>query len=174
MSFRTRRRSLRSKLGSVIAIIALIFAARSCNLSDNELLDLTTTSVRSGEYRLVQVLDSGRIEVIQYNRPRESFGLKLLGIELQDVNHAVTAIRDITGGYQVVRVRFDRRRVTDDTRELQAYVFAGDICLNTELARRGLATEDTHPSDAGPMIRGIKQAEQEARTHRRGIWNQKL
>ena len=76
----------------------------------------------------------------------------------------------LVDGVSQLELRFDRRRLTEDKTELQAYAYVGQLCLNQELIRSGVAKEATHPSDAGPMIRLLKSAEAEAREHHRGIW----
>ena len=69
-----------------------------------------------------------------------------------------------------VRLTFSLERKDRYDRFL-AYVWAGDLMLNEELLRAGLAyaRRDYHYSDA--MKRRFTQAQEEARRARRGIWS---
>ena len=136
-------------------------------------LDPTRVSAESGQYVVDSVLDSARIRLSHKDSDRhneEVIEIALLATTVEDASRVAAELRDLIGENTTVDVRFDRRRISEDTKELQAYIFVGELCLNEELVRLGLAREDTHPSDAGPMIRRIKKAEQAAREQRRGIW----
>jgi endonuclease YncB( thermonuclease family) len=68
-----------------------------------------------------------------------------------------------------VHLRLDRRQI-DDSRVLVAYVLVGDRVLNEQLLKAGLARLDLRPGDSSSMVRRLRKAESEAKTHRRGIW----
>jgi micrococcal nuclease len=68
-----------------------------------------------------------------------------------------------------VRLEFDVQR-QDRYRRLLAYVFAGDILVNRELVRRGLAQVAVYP----PNVREVavlRAAADSARAERRGLWS---
>ena len=176
MSARKFRRSNRRnrRFFFLVALLFVLGLVR-CHYSSHSSINPADLSLASGEYQLLSVSDAGLIQVampteVPSKRRVDSLRIKLLGVQVQLRGEAVDALRRLTHDVDTVRLRFDRRRVTDDTRELQAYVYIDEICLNEELARLGLAEADTHPSDAGPMIRRIKKAEQDARELRRGAW----
>ena len=74
----------------------------------------------------------------------------------------------IAGGE--VRLQFGRRRV-DQYDRLLAFVFVDDRMLNEELVRAGLASAKVYAGEQSPLTRRIEQAEEEARTAKRGIWS---
>jgi|GEM_PF-5203780 len=154
---------------------ALLVFVRCLYPVNRTTLDPTQVSAESGQYVVDAVLDSGRIRLsrdddLHDGHSEETVEIALLATNVEDATQVAARLRDLIGENATVDVRFDRRRISEDTKELQAYVFVGGLCLNEELVRLGLAREDTHPSDAGPMIRRIKKAEQAAREQRRGIW----
>ena len=148
----------------VLAIMCLCRAN-----SPTDLLDARVTWVKSGEYSVAGVTADGALDLVAAgegsNRQLRSF---LLGVSLADTRSAVAHLRSASLG-RTVRIQLDRRRINDEGM-LQAYVWVEDLLLNEELVRLGLATDDTHPSDSGPIVRRIKKAEQEARKQLRGVW----
>ena len=67
-------------------------------------------------------------------------------------------------------LRFGRRRV-DQYDRLLAFVFVGDVMLNEELARAGLARVKVYAGDESPLTRRIETAAEEAKSARRGVWS---
>ena len=117
------------------------------------------------------VTADGALEILL--RPEQETRLArvyLLATDIMATNEAVGVISETIGDH-VVSLRFDRRRITEETTELQAWVYVGDQLLNALLVERGLARENTHPADAGPLVRQLKKAEQLARDQRLGIWS---
>lgn len=124
--------------------------------------------IASGTYELVSVQEDGSL-LLRTRRDAlpETFRVMLLSVRLEDSPRAVTALKDWLA--PSVRLRFDRRRLNPDG-ILEAYVYSEATFLNAEVIRQGLASEQTHPADAGPMVRELKQAEREARSRAIGIW----
>ena len=72
---------------------------------------------------------------------------------------------------QAVTLKFDREKY-DRYQRLLAYVYRDDWCLNEELIRNGLSECVTkYPFDSS-MKEKFRQAEDQARRERRGIWSQ--
>jgi hypothetical protein len=148
--------------------VVLLFCCRQ--RPDRTRIDPQQTIVSAGQFEVSRVTPRGALDVIVPTRDGDRLTeVLLLGISIQDEQAAVESLRRLAGAS--VRLRFDRRRV-DETGTLQAYVFDGDLMLNEEFVRRGIATQDTHPADSGPIIRRIKKAEQEARDQSLGVWSE--
>lgn len=58
---------------------------------------------------------------------------------------------------------------TDKYQRLLRYVYVGDIFVNDYLVRQGFAHASTYPPDV-KFSEKLRQAEQEARAHKRGLW----
>ncbi|GAB4139683.1 MAG: hypothetical protein Tsb009_08740 [Planctomycetaceae bacterium] len=71
-----------------------------------------------------------------------------------------------------VTLRFDRER-RDRYRRVLAYVYVDDWFLNEELIRNGFSRAETRFPFRKSMKQRFRNAEAEARKHRRGIWQQK-
>ena len=176
--FRSIRRRLRWRFVLPIAVVA--FLVLRCSQSpDYDVLDASTLVVESGTYTIHGVTKDSRLTVSMPQRlsggGRElkepiQQAVKLLAVDVRLPRESQALLVQLVDGQSQVELRFDRRRLTEDKTELQAYAYAGRVCLNEELIRTGVAKEATHPSDAGPMIRLLKKAEAEAREQRRGIW----
>ena len=122
-----------------------------------------TVVIAPGDHVVRRIRDNGLIEILidsPTTVPERWVEVRLLGIELVDGPQAVRKIRELIAD-QRVQLRFDRRRLDEDG-VLLAYVSADERLLNAELVRQGLAHEDTHAADSGPLVRQIKQAEAEA------------
>lgn len=136
---------------------------------DRTRIDPRETIVLAGQYQVARVTPQGALDVIVPTSDGDRLAeVLLLGISIKNEQAVVDSLRQLTG--TPVRLRFDRRRV-DETGTLQAYVFDGELLLNEEFVRRGIATEDTHPADSGPIVRRIKNAEQEAHEQGLGVWS---
>jgi endonuclease YncB( thermonuclease family) len=68
-----------------------------------------------------------------------------------------------------VRLEFDVQ-VRDPYRRLLAYVYAGDIFVNRELVRRGLAHVEVYPPNVRE-VDALRAAADSARAERRGLWS---
>lgn len=69
-----------------------------------------------------------------------------------------------------VRLEFDKER-TDDHGRILAYVYVDGQFLNEELIRAGMGRAITHFPFSASMKRRFRQAEEEARDARRGLWS---
>lgn len=125
--------------------------------------------VPAGAYEVVDVtVDAAVVIAIPHERTNHRLRVNLLGVSIPHSHEAAIRLRELLGT-ESVRIRFDRRRL-DRNGELLAYVYVGDLMLNEELVREGLARDATHPSDSGPIVRRIKKAEHAALLAARGIW----
>ena len=169
---RLRRSRKRWRIG--IAIGLLSFLLFRCANPVGDRLDPNRWIATSGDYEFRGVGPDGAIEIVVPMEDGDRIAsVRLLAVRLHDESERAafrSTIQRLVGTSSIVRLRFDRRRLHKTTRQLQAYVFVGELMINEELARLGVAYEDTHSSDSGPMIRRIKKAEQEAREERRGVW----
>jgi endonuclease YncB( thermonuclease family) len=111
----------------------------------------------------------GTVKIISNNQATR---IRLAGILLQGEgelkNQGVQAIRSLIDGKTVTLARDPAEQ--DGSIPLARYVFSGDTFVNYELVRQGLATVDPDsPDQACASL--LKQAEQQARTARLGLWN---
>jgi len=128
-----------------------------------------------GNYRVERVVDGDTLIVAGLDRVR------LMGINAPESvkpDHPVEPFgpeasaftkRFLAGG--TVRLQFDRERVDQYGRAL-AYAWVGDKLLNVELIRQGLARAEMQYHYAPAMKRRFREAQDEARAARRGIWSQ--
>lgn len=137
------------------------------------MLDVTHLPIQSGVHGLLGIMDSGCLEVgiSEHLQHPEAVPVRLLGVKIEQRSATVAHLRSSLASVEEIRLRFDRRRVSPNGTELLAYAFHGETCLNIELVRLGLASDDTHPADSGPMIRQIKKAEQAAKLEQLGVWS---
>lgn len=136
-----------------------------------ERIDPLYTIVVEGDYAVRTVSDLGTIGLlVPTTAGNRCLSIELLGVEFEPTDQVVAWLRGIVEG-KSVRIRFDRRRLTEKRRELQAYVFVDDLLVNEAIVRAGLAVEATHPADSGEIMRRIKKAEQMARAEGLGIWS---
>ncbi len=156
----------------IFAVVGVIALGRWIwNSVDRRPVNPATAAIAPGEYEVRRTRDNGLIEILIDNSttvPGRWVEVRLLGIELVDGPQAVRKIRELIAD-QTVRLRFDRRRLDKDG-ILLAYLYIDEQLLNAELVRQGLAHEETHAADSGPLVRQIKQAEAEARQYGRGLW----
>jgi micrococcal nuclease len=139
-----------------------------------------------GRYRLVCVVDGDTLIVREdsamaaEDRTSRPVRVRLLGIDCPEVAHAgrgaepwgpeATAFTERFLSGRALRLRFDKRRIDPYGRYL-AYVFVDEELLNRALVEAGLARVLTYPGDSLSIARRLRQAEQEARDHGRGIWS---
>ncbi len=131
-------------------------------------------------------LDEGPVE-IEYVIDGDTFVLKnqakvrLLGIDCPETKHSLRGTgpepfadeatqftKDFVAKGEI-RLRFDQERIDRFGRHL-AYVNRGDVSLNEELVRAGLAKAKPHYNFASSFKRTLLAAQDEARAARRGIW----
>lgn len=120
-----------------------------------------------GVYRVVSI-DADRIRLSN----RELTGsIKLLGIEFVRTDMEIYLQRRLLG--QIVRIRFDRRRV--DPQQIQlAYVYLDHTLINGELVRQGYARAATRREDYPPIRREIEASERHVRSRSQGIERSEL
>ena len=173
-----RRRPRYRFLAFALGVPILLIAMRSRGTAPAH-IDPLRTGLASGSYAVASVESDGALSLIverghdkfDGNSPPALARVRLIATEIVATDEAVALIRELIGKQPVV-LRFDRRRITEDTSELQAWVYVDEQLINAQLVRRGLARESTHPADAGPLIRMLKKAEQSAREQGLGIWSE--
>jgi len=119
-------------------------------------VDGDTLLLEGGER--VRLLGVDTPETKAPDRPVEPLGLE-----------ASEFTRRCTEGKQV-RLEFDRER-RDRYRRILAYVYVGDLFLNEELIRAGFGRALLQYPYRQSMKNRFRDAEEEARAARRGIWN---
>jgi hypothetical protein len=133
-------------------------------------IDPSSAAIPAGTYAIRRIRDDASLELFLDEQRDRWFTLRLLGIAVVDHESLVRQLRGMIGGH-AVQLRFDRRRIDDD-QTLMAYVFVDGKFVCSELVRLGLAREATHQADAGPIVRQLKKAQQEAQSQRLGIWGE--
>jgi micrococcal nuclease len=121
------------------------------------------------EARVIGVLDGDTIEV---ELGGQTYRLRYIGIECAEPGQhgseqATQANRQLVEG-KTVRLEKDISE-TDQYGRLLRYVYAGEIFVNAELVRRGVATAWTDPPDVAYSDLFV-QLEREARENGRGLW----
>jgi micrococcal nuclease len=105
----------------------------------------------------IRLLGVNTPETKHPDRPPEPFGFEA----------AAFTRRHTEGRY--VKLRFDRER-RDRYHRVLAYVYLDDWFLNEELIRAGYSRAETRFPYSGTMKNRFRQAEEQARTERRGRW----
>jgi micrococcal nuclease len=121
-------------------------------------VDGDTFVLASGARVRLQGIDTP--ETVAEDRPVEAWGPEASQFTKEFVRRA---------GHQV-RLTFSLERKDRHDRFL-AFVWNGDVMLNEELVRAGLANARLDYRYSGPMKRRLAAAEEEARTAGRGIWS---
>lgn len=167
------RRSYRRTV-ALLALVVIVVALRLWFQADEH---PSPDSLAEGAYQVERVVDGDTLLLTNGARVR------LLGIDTPETvqpNHAVEpwgreasafTEKAIAGHLKQVRLQFDRER-QDRYQRFLAYVWIEDQMLNEELVRRGLATAELQYNYSPAMKRRFKQAEEEARSGRIGIWSQ--
>jgi endonuclease YncB( thermonuclease family) len=128
-----------------------------------------------GQYLVERVVDGDTLVLAGGEKVR------LIGVDTPETKHPTKPVepfgpeasaftkKSVEG--QAVTLRFDREKY-DRYQRLLAYVYRDDWCLNEELIRNGLSECVTkYPFDSSMKDR-FRQAEDQARRERRGIWSQ--
>jgi micrococcal nuclease len=176
------------------AILGLIVAGRACyDLFPRQGPVRLDEPPAEGHYEVVRVVDGDTLIILYPSSARsgdvadadaaadsEKVRVRLIGIDAPESvkpDHPVEPFGPEAAEFarQFVsqgpaRLRFDRRKLDKYGRVL-AYVYVGDVMLNEELVRRGLARAVHYPGDSDSLARRIRAAEQEARASRLGIWS---
>lgn len=161
-------------LACAVVLFAVLYLTQSPSNSDR--LSPQQWQPKSGEYSLRRINDDATLDVTVPSSSSNRFAkIELLSVDVPDVQlrSVVQLLRERFGPSDhpvVLTLRFDRRRTSEASGELQAYVYHGDVLLNELVVQRGMAAEATHGSDSGAMSRRIKKAEQAAKEAGLGIW----
>ena len=108
----------------------------------------------------VRLIGADTPETVKPNHPVEPFGPEA-------TKFTKSFVADARGE---VRLQMDKERKDRFDRFL-AYVFSGDRMLNEELIRAGLATARTEFNYSRSMKRRFRQAQDEAKEERLGLWS---
>ena len=167
---RFRRRPYRA-LAICLALAALVVA----RIWSGQAPPTPSEPLAEGSYRLIRVIDGDTIIV----EPEAT--VRLIGVDTPETvkpEHPVEPFgpeaSDFTREFLsagVVRLSFDRERVDRFGRFL-AYAWMGDLMLNEELLRRGLARYEPQFRYSQAMKQRFRQAQEQARQARIGIWSQ--
>ena len=188
MSRRFRRRPPVAVITAVV--LGLIVAGRACyEFFPREGPVRLDEPPAEGHYEVVRVVDGDTLIILYPSSARrggaadsdaEKVRVRLIGIDAPESvkpDHPVEPFGPEAAEFArefvsqgPARLRFDRRKL-DKYGRLLAYVYVGDVMLNEELVRRGLARAVHYPGDSESLARRIRAAEQEARAARRGIWS---
>jgi micrococcal nuclease len=122
-------------------------------------IDGDTLVLVSGARVRLQGIDTP--ETVQENRPVEAWG--------PEASRFTKDFVEVAGRH--VRLTFSSERKDRHDRFL-AFVWNGDVMLNEELVRAGLAHARLDYRYSGPMKRRLAQAEEAARGAGRGIWSE--
>jgi micrococcal nuclease len=155
----------------LLAIVILVIAARYFRSTPD-----SPSHMREGIYQIARVVDGDTLLLEDGTRVR------LIGVDAPESvkpDHPVEpwgkeafefTSRFIASGE--TRLEFDRERVDDFGRTL-AYVWVGRELLNEALIREGLARARLKFNYSPQKKRLFRQAQEEARKARRGIWSGK-
>ena len=180
MTRRFRRRP--SATAFVLLALAVVILARTTYDRILDRPDLATPGLlQEGVCDVVRPIDGDSIIVRQTltdpgdgKRTTTQATIRLLGIDCPEFDEPLgTEATEVTRrmlGTGAVTLRFDRRRL-DRYERFLAYVFVGDQMVNVALVRAGLAHADAYPGDSQSIGRALNEAEAEARSARRGIWD---
>ena len=125
-------------------------------------------------YRVERVVDGDTLVLVGGERVR------LLGVDTPETKHPTKPVQPFgpeASAYTTrlaegatVRLVFDKER-RDRYGRLLAYVYIGELFLNEELLRAGLATAELQYPYSSEMKKRFRAAEAEAKAARLGIWS---
>jgi len=125
----------------------------------SRVVDGDTLLLESGARVRLQGIDTP--ETVREDRPVEAWGPEASTFSK---NFVADANRQVRLTFSLERKdRYDR---------FLAFVWKGDVMLNEELVRAGLAHARLDYRYSGPMKRRLAAAEKEARAAKRGIWSE--
>ena len=168
---RFRRRS--RIMAALLIAAALLVGVRVAWYVSRPAGETTVESLVAGSYRVRRVIDGYQLLISDPHDAAQCARIRLLGITPATGpgrHSAAQALSEAIAQDQIVSLRLDRRRVDVDGVFL-AYVYVENRLLNAELVRSGLARVDSRPTDSGPIVRQLRQAQQEAQQAHRGIWS---
>jgi micrococcal nuclease len=137
--------------------------------------DVAPAELAPGVYRVQEVIDGDTLRLANGAR------IRLIGVDAPELqgpdgqpepwaDEATQFLSEVVaraGGE--VRLEFDLVP-QDRYGRFLAYVYAGEMLVNEELVRRGLARSRTEFGYSSVMKARFRQAEREAQKARRGIW----
>jgi micrococcal nuclease len=132
-------------------------------------LGLTACTPSAGTVRVIEVIDGDTIRI------EGGLSVRYIGIDTPEMGllpeplaiEATEANRRLVEGK---RVRLEKDvSETDRYGRLLRYVYAGDVLVNAELVRLGLARAVAYPPDTGYQDI-LEEAEAAARKAARGMW----
>ncbi len=165
--------AMRSRTTRTLIIVALVAFAAGWSLHSalGPGARSRTRDLRAGEFEALcaRVIDGDTIELADGEHVR------YIGIDTPEMRPveawaeaATAANRELVEG-RVVRLELDVQE-RDRYGRLLAYVWAGDVLVNEELVRRGLAQVSTYPPDVRYEQRFLA-AQRAARQAGRGLWS---
>jgi micrococcal nuclease len=162
-------------IGSIDSLQAIVLsptATRTIALTTKSATPKTTSRVTA---QVSRVIDGDTIEVTMDSKP---YTVRYIGIDTPETvapntpvqwmgPEASAANKSLVEGKSV----FLEKDVseTDKYGRLLRYVYVGDLFVNAELVKRGYAQVSTYPPDVKYQTL-FSQAQQEARTAKRGLW----
>ena len=121
------------------------------------------TAVLDGETILVEIDGQEyKVRYIGISAPKDAYNRQVFGEKATAINRELVEGQTI----QLVKDTTD----TDRSGRLLRYIYAGDIFVNLELVRLGLATAISNPPDTA-CYDTFHQAEHEASVKRAGMWS---
>ena len=152
---------------AVLAILLFSLWVRYQESSAPDIFDATQTF-------LVERIVDGDTLLLEGN-----VRVRLLGVDTPETKHpdrpveplgleASEFVRNLVDG-QRVRLEFDRERRDRYGRTL-AFVYIGELMLNEEIVRAGYSRAETQYPFSSLKKKLLLEAEEEARTARRGLW----
>jgi len=141
----------------------------------------TAQPLPAGNYAVVKVIDGDTLRVKLPATTEVALTgeitIRLLGINAPEDTtrrdpfgpEATEFLRENAEGREVF-VEWDKRRIDKYGRRL-AYLYAGDLFLNHELVKRGLARVFAYPGDNSTIARNLSKAEEGAKREGVGLWS---
>lgn len=169
--YRRKRTAYSAKSLLVLILIVLLALVRSFVDEKEE----PPTALEEGIYRVERTIDGDTLLLTNQAR------IRLLGADTPETvkpNHPIERwgpeASEFTKDFvtdREIRLQFDRER-TDHYGRFLAYVWVDDQMLNEELLRAGMAKFLPQYPYSSSMKTRFRQAEQEAKDARRGIWSE--
>jgi endonuclease YncB( thermonuclease family) len=168
-SFRRWPRGLPWLVGALlIGLLSFISRWESGGPSaDADVVDPALVPPVEGACSVVTVLAG---DLVLIRQAQGVYRLRLLGIHVPDEvsSTAATRLREICERGEAT-IYFDKRRMTASGEAL-AWLYVGESLAAEELVSNGVARFDSYPGDDMALARALREAEDDARRHKRGIW----